>query len=158
AILRPRYTRRVFLKSLAAGVAVSGGGIAQILAQGMAPAVVTRDPARPQIPLGVMSGDVTEERVVIWSKSDRPSHLFVEYSASEQFRDAVRVAGTAAIEDSDFTARVDLSGLLAGQDLFYRVTFQDLENPKVFSAPSSGRLRVAPSSRRNVVFSFSGDE
>src|SRR5215470_18922943 len=147
-IVRPCITRRCFLKSVAAGVALSSGGIAEILAQGTAPAAITRDSARPQIPLGVMSGDVTGERVVIWSKCDRPGRIFVEYSTSEQFRDAKRIAGPAAIEDSDFTARVDLSGLVAGQDLFYRVTFQDLENPKIFSAPTPGRLRVVPASTR----------
>jgi alkaline phosphatase D len=157
-IVRPCITRRCFLKSVAAGVALSSGGIAEILAQGTAPAAITRDSARPQIPLGVMSGDVTGERVVIWSKCDRPGRIFVEYSTSEQFRDAKRIAGPSAIEDSDFTARVDLAGLVAGQDLFYRVTFQDLESPKVFSAPAAGRLRLAPSSTRNVVFAFSGDE
>src|SRR5215471_970680 len=43
AILRSRITRRIFLKSIVAGAAVSGGGIAEILAQGAAPGVVTRD-------------------------------------------------------------------------------------------------------------------
>src|SRR5215831_449014 len=138
----PFVTRRRFLKSLAAGAALSGGGLAEILAQGMAPAPITRDSARPQIPLGVMSGDVTDERVVIWSKCDRPGRIFVEYSSSEQFRDAKRIAGPSAIEDSDFTARVDLGALVPGQDLFYRVTFQDLANPKLFSAPATGRLRL----------------
>jgi alkaline phosphatase D len=150
--------RRKFLKTLAAGAAVSSSGIARVLAQGIAPAIITRDSARPQLPYGVMSGDVTEERVVIWSRSDRPARMVIEYAANEQFRGASRVLGPAAIESSDFTARVDVTGLPSGQDVFYRVSFQDLADPKVYSAPFAGRLRMPPADRRSVTFAFSGDE
>ena len=152
------YQRRRLLGTLVAGAALSGGGIAQVLAQGIAPAAITRDGARPQLPFGVMSGDVTDGRVVLWSRSDRAARMVVEYASNEQFRDAVRVLGPAAIEASDFTARVDLSGVPAGCDLFYRISFQDLADPRVFSAPSIGRLRTAPADRRSVSFAFSGDE
>jgi alkaline phosphatase D len=150
--------RRRVLKALAASAALPAGGIAQVLAQGTPPAAITRDGARPQIPLGVMSGDMTDERAIIWSRCDRPGRLIVDYANNEQFRDARRMLGPAAIEDSDFTGRIDLSGLAAGQDLFYRVTFQDLADPKISSAPTSGRLRLPPAGRRDVVFAFSGDE
>src|SRR5207247_1664516 len=87
--------RSKWLKTLAAGVVVSGGGIAQVLAQGVAPSAIIRDGARPQLPYGVMSGDVTDDRVVIWSRSDRPARLVVEYANNEQLRGASRVLGPA---------------------------------------------------------------
>src|SRR5919197_6011790 len=127
-------------------------------AQATAPGVVTPEGARPTMPCGVQSGDVTNDRVIIWSRADRPARMIVEWATDARFRDARRVLGPAALGDSDFTARVDLSGLPAGQDLFYRVSFQDLADPRVLSAPLSGRLRTPPASRRTIKFCFSGDE
>ena len=150
--------RRRLLHTLAAGTAATGGGITSIIAQGLAPAVITRDAARPQLPCGVMSGDITGNRVIVWSRSDRPARMIVEYATNEQFRDPVRVAGPTAIKSNDYTARVDLFGLAPGRDLFYRVTFEDVANPRVRSVPSVGRLRTAPADRRSVTFVFSADE
>jgi alkaline phosphatase D len=127
-------------------------------AQATAPGVVTPEGARPTMPYGVQSGDITNDRAIIWSRADRPARMVVEWATDERFRDARRVLGPAALGDSDFTARVDLTGLPAAQDLFYRVLFQDLADPRVLSAPVSGRLRTPPASRRTIKFCFSGDE
>src|SRR6266550_3433616 len=56
------------------------------------------------------------------------------------------------------TAPVDLTGLPAGQRIFYRVLFEDLANPKVLSAPVTGRFRTPAQTRGTVTFAFSGDE
>jgi alkaline phosphatase D len=66
--------------------------------------------------------------------------------------------GPAALATTDFTARVDLTGLPAGRSIFYRVRFQDLADARVWSEPALGRLRTAPAERRTVSFAFSGDE
>ena len=50
----------------------------------------------------------------MWSRSDRPARLIVEYSTTPSFTDTRRIVGPAALEDTDFTARVDLTGLPAG--------------------------------------------
>src|SRR5215470_14475555 len=68
------------------------------------------------------------------------------------------MTGPAALGDSDFTARVDLRGLPAGQEVFCRVYFQDLADPRVVSAPLTSRFRTAPAGRRTVTFAYSGDE
>jgi len=129
-----------------------------VWAQGTAPAVVTSDKMRPAVPYGVQSGDVLADRAIVWSRTDRPARLHVEWATSDSFRDAARVVGPAALGDSDFTARVDLTGLPAGQPIFYRVRFEDLANPKVLSEPVVGRLRTPAQARRTVSFAFSGDE
>jgi alkaline phosphatase D len=67
------------------------------------------------------------------------------------------VQGSVALAVSDFTARVELTRLPAGQEIFYRVTFQDLADPKVLSAPSPGRFRTAPAQRRDITFVWGGD-
>ncbi len=60
--------------------------------------------------------------------TDRPARLIVEYATTESFKDPRRIVGPAALETSDFTARVDLSGLPPGQRIFYRASFESLED------------------------------
>jgi len=127
-------------------------------AQGPGPAVVTSEGARPAVPYGVQSGDVTSEGAIVWSRSDRASRLIVEWATSDSFQNAQRIIGPAALAENDFTARVDLRGLPASHDIFYRVVFQNLAEPKAFSAPVAGRFRTPPAIRRTVTFAFSGDE
>jgi alkaline phosphatase D len=147
--------RRLLLGGAAFGGTVLGGRVPSGLA---APGVVTSDGTRPQIPYGVMSGDPTGARAIIWSKTDRPARMLVEYATREDFRDAQRVAGPAALAVSDYTARVDLGPLSPGGQIFYRVTFQDLADSKTVSAPAAGMLRMPGGDKRNITFAYSGDE
>src|SRR5207247_35477 len=157
---RPAMDRRGFLKSSALAV----GGLAAeplrrrpVWAQG-APAVVTPDRMRLGMPYGVQSGDVTGERAIVWSRTDRPARFMVEWATNDALRAARGGVGPAALAERDFTARVDLTGLPAGQQIIYRAVFQDLANPKVTSEPTTGRFRTPPAARRTVTFAFSGDE
>jgi len=157
--LKRRVNRRTFLVGAAAlGGAVLAGRRYPLWAQTTAPGVITSDKMRPAIAHGVQSGDVVADRAIVWSRTDRPARMIVEYSTTESFRDARRIVGPAALADSDFTARVDLTNLPGGQDIFYRVQFQDLSDLKTSSEPVSGRFRTAPMGRRTVTFCFSGDE
>ena len=96
----------------------------RVFAQGSAPAVVTPDAKRPAIPYGVASGDVTSHTAIIWSRTDRPSRMIVEYATTDSFKNSKRVVGPAALASSDFTARVDVTDLPPGQEIFYRVCFR----------------------------------
>jgi alkaline phosphatase D len=113
---------------------------------------------RPGAPSGVQSGDVSADRAVIWSRTDRPARLIVEYATTTSFKNLQRAMGPAALPESDFSARVDLAGLPPGQDIFYRAIFQDLADPKILSAPALGRFRTPPAGRRTITFVWSGDE
>jgi len=151
-------SRRTFLGSSIVGVsALATGRRRPVWAQG-APATVTPEAARPRLAHGVQSGDVTGDRAIIWSQADRPSRMIVDWGTSERLLGAHRVIGPATLAENDFTARVDLGGLPAGQEIFYRVRFQALADERAFSAPVSGRLRTPPASRRTIRFCFSGDE
>src|SRR5262249_62162231 len=112
------------------------------------PSVVTSVRSLPTLPYGGQSGDVLADRAVVWSRADRPARMLVDWATNDAFRDARRVVGPAALADSDFTARVDLVGLPTRADLFHRVSFVDLADPRVSSAPLGGRLRTAPAGRR----------
>ncbi len=153
--------RRRFLKrsALVVGGFAAGSGLRRpVRAQAQAPAVVTPDRMRPGMPYGVQSGDMAGDRAIVWSRSDRPARFVVEWATTDTFRNARRVVGPAALADSDFTARVDLAGLPAGQQIYYRAVFQDLASPGVTSEPLTGRFRTPPAGRRTVTFAFSGDE
>ena len=63
----------------------------------------------------------------------------------------------AALPESDFTAKMLLENLPAGQDIFYRVRFRDLSHTDVASEPVVGRFRTAPADRRDVSFVWGGD-
>ena len=120
-------------------------------------AVITSDSARPGIPFGVQSGDVASNRAIIWSRSDRPARMIVEYSTTESFNNPRRITGPAAIESSDFTARIDLTDLPAGQKIFYRVSFQDLKDIRAYSEPVRGSFNTIPKDRRDLTLVFGGD-
>jgi alkaline phosphatase D len=115
------------------------------------------DAGRPSTEWGAAVGDVTAGRALVWSRTDRPSRLVVEYATTEAFRDSRRVVGPAALEDSHFTARVDLDGLPAGQRIFYRALFQDLGDLRTWSAPVGGSFATPPSTSRDVSFVWGGD-
>lgn len=111
---------------------------------------------RPTITDGVQSGDVLDDRAMLWSRADRPARLRVEWDTRPSLRQARRVDGTIASAAHDFTARADLSGLPRDQDIFYRVRFEDADSG-VLSAPVHGHLRSAPQARDDVRFVWSGD-
>ena len=62
-----------------------------------------------------------------------------------------------AVESSDYTAQLDLTGLPAGQRIFYEVRFQELGDLATTSEPVIGSFRTAPSTQGNVRFLWSGD-
>ena len=148
--------RRKFLQqsSLLLGSATIAGALPRAWA---APAFITSDHQRPQVVQGLQMGDVTANRGLIWSRTDRPARLLVEYSYHENFRNARTIRGPYALEDTDFTARVDLSQLIPDQEVFVRVTFQDVGNERILSEPIRGRFTTAPTRRRNLHFVWGGD-
>src|SRR4051794_5930639 len=150
-------SRRAFGGAVAAaGVSLSDG---RLLGQGTAtaPAVMPAEGARPSVADGVASGDVSGRSAVVWSRTDRPARMVVEYATTESFRDARRVVGPAALPETGYTAKAVLTGLPPGQRVVYRVRFQDLVYPKVVSHPAEGSFRTAPGDRGDVVFAWSGD-
>jgi alkaline phosphatase D len=136
--------RRSFLKR--AGTAAAGS----LLLPGRAPAIVVSEAARPKAAHGTMAGDVTGDRAVVWSRSDRAARMVVEWSTRESFADARRVLGPTATAETGFTARLDLAGLPPGQTVFYRVVFEDPTDGGVRSLPVVGRFRSAPSLGEDV--------
>lgn len=105
-----------------------------------------------------MSGDVSGQSAIIWSRTDRPARMIIEYNAGRRFGGWRRIDGPAALADTDFSARVDLSGLPPNREVEYRVRFKSLDHPRAISEALHGSFTTPSVHRRSVSFTFSGDE
>jgi alkaline phosphatase D len=143
-----RISRRRFLKS-----ATAAGGALGLTAM----PYLSRAGDRPQITHGVQSGDVGVDGGVVWARADRPSQMIVEVATTESFNNARTLPPIAALPESDYTAKMLLENLPAGQDIFYRIKFRDLSHVNLSSEPVVGRFRTAPGDRRDVSFVWGGD-
>jgi alkaline phosphatase D len=142
-------TRRALLQTASASAALTALG-------GMARSAISFAADRPQITHGIQSGDVSESSGVVWSRTDRPSRMLVETATTDNFREILSGVFVDALPESDFTAKALLEDLPSGQDIFYRISFQDLSTA-VFGAPQVGSFRTPPNDRRSISFLWSGD-
>lgn len=122
-----------------------------------APAILTRDAERPQIPCGVQSGDPTDDGMVIWSKTDRPARLIVEWGPDASLTTVERLEGPVATAETDFTARLVVPHRGAGRRIHYRVRFEADTASRASSQPMVGSFRTPPGPGENVRIAWSGD-
>jgi alkaline phosphatase D len=148
--ISPAVSRRKLLSSAGSLVLASGLGV-------IARPYLSRAAERPIITHGLQSGDVSIDSGVVWARADRPSRMMVEIATTDSFRDVRSGVFVDALPESDFTAKALIENLPAGQDIFYRIKFQDLSGPTITSEPMVGRFRTAPTDRRSVSFVWSGD-
>jgi len=150
-------SRRAFIGStLAAGTAALVRP--QWLPAHGAPAIITAQALRPVLPGGVQVGDVLHDRAMLWSRSDRPSVLHVEWATTERFANARRLRAPATRAESAFTTHLDLSSLPADQSIFYRIRYESVQSPGAFSEPVTGSFRTPPRlANRPVRVAWSGD-
>ncbi|MFJ1747151.1 alkaline phosphatase D family protein [Streptomyces sp. NPDC088116] len=146
--------RGVLRGSLAASAALALPGGALVAAAAPAQALS----GRPRAGWGVQAGDVTSSSGLVWVRSDRPARMIVETSSTESFRRARSWHGPLLGPGTDFTGTVPLHGLPAGEQVHYRVTLADPEDPRRTGDPVYGTFRTAPTKRRqDVRFTWSGD-
>ncbi len=103
--------------------------------------IISRANDRPLITHGVQSGDVGLDSGVIWARTDRPARMQIEIATTESFRDVRQGVFVDALPQSDFTAKALVEDLPPGQDIFYRVRFQD---HSLADDPQRARGRALP--------------
>ena len=118
---------------------------------------ISRAAARPLITHGIQSGDVGVDRAVLWSRADRAAKAVFEGSTTESFKDARALPKRAALPETDYTVKLLATDLPPDQDIFYRIKFQDLSDPSVESEPRIGHFRTAPTTSRDISFTWSAD-
>ena len=139
--------RRNFLQ----GMAVLGGGLLLHRAPVMA---ATSD--KPQQQSGIQIGDVLANSAIVWGRSDRPARMWVEWDLEDSFAKPEKVRGPWALSPSDFTSRVELTGLPAGRHIYVRVGYSDAGN-NALSEWVTGSFMTAPVAAGPVRFLWSGD-
>lgn len=152
-------TRRELLRStgVLAATATLSEGMSGTLADNHGSSSESTGGDRVAVPHGVQTGDVVDDRAIIWSRADRPSRLFVEVATDEDFEDVRTLRGPAALEATDYTVKLDIAGLPKGEQIYYRVIFESLEEPGVRSDPVEGQFRTPPEDERDVRFVWGGD-
>ncbi len=148
--IRNDLTRRRIITSGASAAALAAIG-------GIARPSISRANDRPLVSHGVQSGDVSVDSGMIWARADRPARMLVEIATTDSFKNIRHGVFVDALPETDLTAKALIENLPAGQDIFYRVRFQDLASPTIVGEPVVGRFRTAPADRRSLSFVWSGD-
>src|SRR5579871_6734946 len=141
-------TRRNFLVRSAPTLALAGAGV-------LAKPYISRAADRPVIE-GIQSGDVDAGSAIVWARADRASRMRVEFSTAESFRTILGAASADTLPERDLTARLKLDNLPAGQDIIYRVHFEDIASG-VAGQSRVGHFRTAPRAHQSISFVWSGD-
>ena len=143
-------TRRRFLSSMGAVGGFALAGLAM-------PYYARGSSSRPIFTSGVQSGDVDANSGVVWAQVNRPARLHVEYSTSDRFANAVRLAPIDVTPGTNLAGKLLLQNLPDNQEIFYRFRAADLQDLNDLSEPIHGQFRTAPSGKRSIRFAWSGD-
>src|SRR5580692_10260297 len=146
---KARLNRRQLLVRSASTLALAG-------LSGLARPYLSRAADRPQISGGIQSGDVSDGAAVVWARADRPARMQVEYSTVESFKTILGQASSDVLPTHDFTAKVLLGNLPPGQDIFYRVRFEEFTEG-LPGETQTGHFKTAPAEPASVSFVWSGD-
>jgi len=98
-------------------------------------------------PVAVQTGDVTNGEATVWLRSAGPGRMSVKWRSAGAWHE---VSGPAVSAETDFTGRVLLKGLPAGQRIFYEVSVEGAH-------PLRGSFLTAPEGNADVRFLWSGD-
>ncbi len=141
-------SRRSFLSS-------AGAAAAATVIDGVAKPYLSFAADRPRITHGLQSGDVSMDSGMVWARADRPARMLVDVATTESFKHIRHSTYVDVLPESDFTGKLLLEDLPAGQDIFYRIRFQNLASPRSSasrrsgaSAPRQRTARTCPSSGR----------
>ena len=143
-------TRRQLLVRSASTAALAGLG-------SLAKPFLSRAADRPLIACGIASGDVERNSAVIWARADRPARMRIEYSTVESFKTLLGAASSDAVPERDCTSKLLIEGLPPGQDIFYRLRFENIPESGISGETRLGHFRTAPTDRRSMSFVWSGD-
>ena len=146
---RSALTRRQLLIRSASLVTLAG-------TSSLAKPYLSRAADRPQIAGGIQSGDVDGDRAIVWARADRAARMRLECSTSDSFKTILCAAFGDAVPDRDFTAKLPVENLPDGQEIFYRVQFDDIAS-NLAGETRIGRFRTPSRTRKSIRFLWSGD-
>lgn len=140
---------------------IKAGAGAATLAGALAPTFVRSAGSRGRTPpdtgSGAQVGDLRGDSAVIWSRTDREARMRVRWSSAADFSAIGGEQHVHTLQDSDYTGKILLNGLPAGEEIHYAVDFLDLGDYRSRSEPMTGRFRTPPAGDRDIRFLWSGD-
>ncbi|WP_158538567.1 alkaline phosphatase D family protein [Chitinophaga skermanii] len=92
---------------------------------------------------GIASGDPLQDKVIIWTriteKGTAKEKVYWEIALDEQFTRIQYAGNTSISQQSDYTVKVDVNGLSAGEQYFYRFKYRGQYSPigKTKTLPNS---------------------
>ncbi len=150
-----RFDQKFFKNQKSAGMLLASAAWSLLLALTVSN-MAAADDGVPLMEQGIQFGDPAPGRTMVWSRTDRPARMMVEYAFNEQFQDSRIIRGPYAFEGNDFIARQDLVDLPRGKDVFVKVWFEDLTNARAKSEPVVGHFHTI-GERDNIRFVWGGD-
>lgn len=125
-----KLTRRDFLKASAMGMG------AVVVSTGLAGCVFDSDDKRSvEFTHGVASGDPLADGVVLWTRAvpnkdlEKPVSVAWEVATDSSFERLIHSGTAEAKHTHDFTVKVDVRGLAAGQTYYYRFRTSGSQSP-----------------------------
>lgn len=108
--------------------------------------------------LGVASGDVTSDSVVLWSKTNSNSLMNIEYSLASNF--SIYTHNSLHIGSiNDYVGHYKIESLVPNSTYYYKIWFSDPTNTSVISQNMFGKFKTAPSinDEESISFAVGGD-
>jgi alkaline phosphatase D len=108
--------------------------------------------------LGVASGDVTSNSVILWSKTNATARMNIEYSLEPNFgnytHDSIYLDNT-----KDYAGHYKMYNLIPNSTYYYKIWFSDPFNTSVVSQNLSGKFKTAPlnNTEESISFAVGGD-
>jgi len=135
----PRHiSRRELLTKVAPGAALASGGMSVLSSANALPSAVA-------FYHGVASGDPTQNELIIWTRvtsSLLSVDVVWEVAADDQFSSIVKTGELQATAQTDYTIKVDVTGLQAATQYFYRFIAAQQNGSKIES--SIGKAKTLP--------------
>lgn len=116
-------------------------------------------PAQPAVTHGPASGDPLPDTISIWVRASGPALASVVYGTDPGLASPAETPAVTVGSTTDYTARIDITGLAPWTVWHYRVRLRDPVNPQVFSLSNPGRFRTAPppGAAQDLTVAFTAD-
>lgn len=111
--------------------------------------------ASAEFTYGVAAGDVTDQSVVVWTRTDTPRAITLRLALNAELTLLDRTVAATTDAASDNTVKLDLAGLEPATDYFY--CFQAADDATIVSPIGRFRTSRALDDDAPVSFVFSGD-